>query len=381
MNQSEQDKRAKEGISSGVVGLLANIFLVIIKFIAGLTANSVSILADAMNSLGDSLSALLTIIGFYIASKPADREHPFGHQRAEYISGLFTAIIIIFVGFQFLLASAEKILNPTSVEQSSLVLILLVVSMLIKGALVLYYWYINKQFSTKSNAISALMKDSLYDMIINVVIIISYTVEIQYGWLVDGYIGLFVALMILYGGITIILESFDDLLGTRPHPELVQKMQDVLDSYDNLVGYHDLILHKYGPNSMFATVDIELDSRWDLIEAHNVIDSIEKEFKEKFDIVLVSHLDPVVLYDDEQNKIYKVVKQTLKSYDTTFHFHDFRVEEFDEHKEIFFDVVIPDSYNESNERLYDKIVQDVHDKIDQPLKINIEFDRNYVLRL
>lgn len=379
MSQSEQDKRAKDGISSGVIGLVTNVFLVIIKFIAGLTANSVSILADAMNSVGDSLSALLTIIGFYIAKKPADKEHPFGHQRAEYISGLFTAIIILFVGFQFLLVSIEKIIQPTSVEQSTLVLNLLVLSILTKAGLAYYYYKKNKNISAKSNVIRALMKDSLYDMIINLVIIVSYFVEITYGWYIDGYIGLLVSFIILHGGTSIILESSNDLLGTRPSPKLVQKMQDVLDSYEDIIGYHDLMLHKYGPNNMFATVDIEVDSRWDLIEAHNIIDTIEREFKNEFDVVLVCHLDPVVLYDEEQNEIYRVVKQTLKSYNQDFYFHDFRVEEHEDYKEVFFDVVVPDTYEASDEVLYERINTDIHQKLEDSLKLSIEFDRNYVL--
>lgn len=379
MSQSEQDKRAKDGISSGVIGLVTNVFLVIIKFIAGLTANSVSILADAMNSVGDSLSALLTIIGFYIAKKPADKEHPFGHQRAEYISGLFTAIIILFVGFQFLLVSIEKIIQPTSVEQSTLVLNLLVLSILTKAGLAYYYYKKNKNISAKSNVIRALMKDSLYDMIINLVIIVSYFIEITYGWYIDSYIGLLVSFIILHGGTSIILESSNDLLGTRPSPKLVQKMQDVLDSYDDIIGYHDLMLHKYGPNNMFATVDIEVDSRWDLIEAHNIIDTIEREFKNEFDVVLVCHLDPVVLYDEEQNEIYRVVKQTLKSYNQDFYFHDFRVEEHEDYKEVFFDVVVPDTYEASDEVLYERINTDIHQKLEDSLKLSIEFDRNYVL--
>lgn len=380
MNQTKQNQRAKEGISTGVVGLIVNILSVIIKLFAGIIANSVSILADAMNSIGDSAAAILTIGGFYISSKPADREHPYGHERAEYISGLFTAIIILVVGFQFLLQSIDKIINPTSVVSSQLVVGLLIISISIKALLGLYYFWKNKRLNIKSNTIEALMKDSIFDTFINFVIIISYVVEIRFNWYIDGYVGAIIALIILYGGFTSIIKSSNDLIGTRPHPELIKRMQDVLDSYESLVGYHDLILHNYGPNKMFATVDIEVDSQWDLIKAHQIIDRIEREFKEKFDIVLVCHLDPVALHDDEQNEIYRAIKLVLKSYSREFHFHDFRVEHIGARKEIFFDVVVPESVELTNEELYERIVNDLLEEIIKDYPINIEFDRDYILR-
>lgn len=380
MSHFKKNRRAKDGIFLGCVGLSANLLLVGIKLYAGFMANSVSILADAMNSLGDSAAALLTIGGFYIASIPADREHPYGHERAEYISGLFTAIIILIVGLQFLMTSIRKILNPTRVVPSSLVLGLLILSMLIKAGLAFYYNKKNNSLPQKSNTIHALVKDSLYDILINFVIVFSYLIEIQFGWFIDGYVGAAVALLILHGGFTSIMDSSHDLMGTRPSPELIHDMQEVLDSYETLIGYHDLILHKYGPSKMFATVDIEVDSRWNLIRAHRLIDSIEKRFKEEFDIVLVCHLDPIALDDDEQNEIYKLIKKTLKSYDECFHFHDFRVEDTGEKKEIFFDVVVPDENDFSNEELYEKIVNDLFKELENDYLITIEFDRNYVLK-
>lgn len=379
MSYNEQNHRTRIGIGIGIVGLITNLALVIIKLIAGLLAGSVSILADAMNSLGDSAGALLTIGGFYVANKPPDREHPYGHQRAEYISGLFTAIIILVVGFQFLISSIEKILNPIGVESSKIVLTLLIVSIVIKAGLGLYYYQKNKRMNGFSNAIEALTKDSIYDTLMNFVIIISYIIEIQFNWYIDGYIGALVALIILYGGITSIIESSNVLLGTRPHPKLVDEMQEILDSYNKLVGYHDLILHKYGPNKIFATVDIEIDASWGLIEAHRVIDSIEKEFYENFGIRLVGHLDPVELYDEEQNKIYTYIKKTLKSYEKNFHFHDLRIENKNDEKEIVFDVTVPDDVNKSDETLYKMISSDLSEKLNA-YQIKIHFDHDYFLK-
>lgn len=379
MRQNEQRIRVKEGIRTGIFGLITNIILVIIKLIAGLIGNSVSIMADAMNSLGDTFNSILTITGFHIANKPADREHPYGHQRAEYLSGLFTAIIISFVGLQFLISSIQKIFKPEGINRSPLVLVLLILSILIKGGLAYFYYKKNKNMVVHSTAIETLMKDSLYDMFMNLVIILSYLVETQFGWLIDGYVGVFVAAIILRGGYDSIKDSSNDLLGTRPDPNLIYQMEEVLNSYDSLVGYHDLVLHKYGPNMFFATVDIEVDSRWDLFYAHQVTDAIEKEFKDKFAILLATHLDPIVLNNDEQNALYKVIKETLKSYDKNFHFHDFRVEETATVTNLHFDVVVPDSITTSDEELYQKITHDIYHKIGYKYHLYIEFDRNYVL--
>lgn len=379
MPENQQEKRTRDGIGTGLVGLIVNLILVGIKLIAGFIAGSVSILADAMNSLGDSAGAVLTIGGFYIANKPADREHPYGHQRAEYISGLFTAIIILIVGFQFLISSIEKIIEPTKVESSRVVIFLLVLSILIKIALGVYYQQKNKKIIGSSQAIEALMKDSIFDVLINLVIIVSYLIEIQTGWLIDGYMGAIVALIILYGGITTIIESSNDLLGTRPDPELIDKMQKVFDSYSDLVGYHDLILHKYGPNKIFAAVDLEIDSRWNLVEAHEIIDAIEKEFYEKFGIRLVGHLDPVELDDDELNEIHGIIKNTLKSYEHKFHFHDLRMEKEEEEVFIAFDVTVPDEVEASDEELFMRISNDLANK-NVAFPFRIHFDHVYFLK-
>lgn len=375
-----QENRSKNGIVSGLVGLVVNIILVIIKVIAGLLANSVSILADAMNSLGDTFGAILTIGGFLIANRPPDREHPYGHQRAEYISGLFTSIIVLVVGFQFLISSIEKILSPTSVNSSQLVLVLLAISIAFKIGLGLYYYNKNKQLKTKSSAITALVKDSISDVLMSLVIIISYIIEVQFDLYIDGYIGTFIALFVIYSGITSIIESANDLLGIRPTPEQVETMQQVLDSYDTLIGYHDLILHQYGPNKIFATVDLEIDSTWDIVEAHDLIDTIEYEFKDTFEIELVSHLDPIEIDNSEQNEIHGIVKKTLKSYSKEFHFHDFRIRKINGQKEIYFEIVVPNMYEESDAVLFNEIENDLSAYEEtKNMSLNIHFDHHYIL--
>lgn len=376
--KNKKNSRIDSGMKSGIVGLLVNLFLVVIKLLAGFTVGSVSILADAINSLGDTVGALLTIIGFYISNKPADKEHPYGHQRAEYISGLIISIIIVVVGVEFFLNSIQKIMNPTSVESSHLVFIILMSSILIKIALSVYYQFLNKEMETKSIVLEALIKDSINDSLMTSVIIFSYFIEITFSWQIDGYIGAMIALYIVYSGISSIVEASDNLLGIRPSTDLIKEMKKVLDSYESILDYHDLLIHKYGPNNYFVTVDIEMDSRWTLLEAHEVIDEIEKEFKEKFNSTTVCHLDPIVLDNNKQNKIYRFIKETLKARDEHFHFHDLRVIDHRNKKEIHFDMVIPRHIKDSDEELV-QFVEDALQKDYGDYKLKLKLDRYYLL--
>lgn len=376
--KDEYELRVNTGIKSGIIGLLANLMLVIIKVFAGLTAGSVSILADAINSFGDSAGALLTIGGFYIANKPADEEHPYGHQRVEYISGLIISIVIIIVGVEFFFSSIQKIMNPTGVESSKVVLYILLISILTKLILAIYYHSLNKKIAKGSVLIEALVKDSLNDALMTSVIVVSYVIEIQYELYIDGYVGAVVALFIIIVGIQSIIEASNDLIGVRPSKELVKEMQKVLDSYDSIVDYHDLLIHKYGPDNYFVTVHIEMDARWSLLEAHAVIDDIEKEFKEKFNSATVCHLDPIVLNNDKYNEIYLLVKKTLKTADEKFHFHDFRVIEEQDKQEIHLDLVVPRHISWSDEEMYE-LLETVLAKEYPEFDLILKFDRNYLL--
>lgn len=383
MSQSNHDQRVKEGIKTGKTGLMINIILVAIKAAAALMSNSISILADAMNSLGDCASSILTIVGFHLSSKPADRHHPYGHQRAEYVAGLIIDIIILSVGLEFLISSIEKIFNPTSIVSSPLIFILLVLSITIKIGLAFFYYQKNKklkeQTNANSNTILSLMKDSLNDSIMSSVIIVSYIVETQFGWQIDGYIGVLAAALILYSGITSIIDSTNILLGIRPDPEIIDEMQQILDSYDTLIGYHDLNLHEYGPNKAFATVDIEVDSRWDSMKTHNTINEIEKQFDAQMDIKLVTHVDPIDIGNKELNRLHASIKKILKAHGHDFHFHDFRLESDNGLTAIHFDVVVPDSIKASDEELYTEITTEIYEEIgDYPL--HITFDRDYILK-
>lgn len=375
--QDKNNKRNQLGLFSGKVGLVSNLILFLIKMIAGLVSGSVSILGDAINSLADCASSILTLFGFHIAAKPADKQHPYGHERSEYITGLVVSLGILFVGFQFLLNSIQRIMNPTPLNTNALVFILLIISVIVKLAQGYFY----KQVGSKihSNAIGAAAQDSLNDVYTTLVVLGASVLETIFGWQIDGYAGVFIALYILYNGISIIRESIDDLLGKGPTEKQINEIKHFLDYYTSIIGYHDLLMHHYGPNKTFATIHIEIDDSWSLTEAHRVIDAIEKDFKEYLGVELVCHLDPIAIKSEEQTTIYQQVKRILQSYELNLKFHDFRVEENEGLSTVQFDIVVPDNIEKTNQELLEAIKKDIAENIGT-FEVEIEFDRIYLLK-
>lgn len=375
--QSKHDERTAIGILAGKVGLISNVLLFGVKLFAGLMAGSISIMTDAINNLADSGSSVLTLFGFHMATKPPDKKHPYGHERSEYITGLIISMIIIYVGVEFLTTSIEKIFNPTSLRTTPLVFVLLVGSIVAK--FLQGYFYRKAAENISSNTLDGAAQDSLNDAYVTIIVLFAAVVESFTGWMIDGYAGAFLAVFIIYSGIQMIRKSIDDLLGTRPSAEQLQKMKDVLDEVDSIVGYHDLLVHNYGPQKTFASIDIEIDDRWSLTEAHQLINQIEKRFKDELNVELVSHVDPIAIQDEQDSQIYRQVKQILKSYSLNLKFHDFRIEELDGETTLQFDVVIPDYTEQTNEELYEALEADIREKIGN-YSVKIEFDRHDLLK-
>lgn len=375
--QHTKNQRNQLGLFSGKVGLFSNLALFLIKMSAGLISGSVSIIGDAINSLADCASSILTLFGFHIAAKPADKQHPYGHERSEYITGLVVSLGILFVGFQFLLNSIQRIMDPTALNTTTLVFVLLVISIIIKVVQGYFYRKVGKKIH--SNAIDAAAQDSFNDVYTTLVVLGASVVETIFGWRIDGYAGVFIALYILYNGISIIRESIDDLLGKGPTEKQINEIKHFLDYYTSIIGYHDLLMHHYGPNKTFATIHIEIDDSWSLTEAHRVIDAIEKDFKEYLGVELVCHLDPIAIKSEEQTTIYQQVKRILQSYELNLKFHDFRVEEDDGLSTIQFDIVVPDNIEKTNQELLAAIQKDIAENIGA-FEVEIEFDRIYLLK-
>ncbi|MDN6625667.1 MAG: cation diffusion facilitator family transporter [Pisciglobus halotolerans] len=372
-----KELRAAVGRFAGEVGIVSNILLFGVKFLIGVVSGSVSITADAMNNLSDSASSILTVIGFQIAGKPADKEHPYGHQRSEYISGMIISIIMLFVGGQFFRTSIERIMNPTDLRTSGLIFMILGLSIALK--IWQGYFYKRGAEYIHSKTLAANAKDSFNDVFTTAAVLISSITEYSFGWNIDGYVGLAIASYIMYSGIKILSEFMNDLLGPRPSEEEINQMTAFLDQYESIEGYHDLLIHSYGPNKTFASVHIEIDDSWSLIQAHEVIDAIEKDFKKQLGISLVCHLDPIAMHSEEQTAIYQKVKQILKSFELDLKFHDFRVEQQKNRDCISFDVVVPEKTKLTNDELLKQIQTDIQATIGD-YDTDIVFDRIYLLK-
>lgn len=376
-NETKEKARTRVGVIAGIVGLVSNFILFLIKFLAGSLSGSLSIITDGINNLGDSVSSLVTLLGFRAASKPADKEHPYGHQRSEYISGLLISVIILYVGLQFLTSSVNQILKPSSLNVSPLVFALLILS--IGAKIIQGKFYRTAAQAIHSNTLHSVAQDSINDVYVTSLVLVATALEMGTGWKIDGYAGAVLSLVIIFSGYQAIRDSMDDLLGTRPSKKEILQMKVLLDQYDSIVGYHDLLVHSYGPNQTFATIHIEIDDSWDLNRAHRLIDRIESVFEEKLGVELVCHLDPIAIQSEHDTAIYRQIKQILKSLHLEVKFHDFKVETSAERDLILFDVVLPDNTAQTDEELLKIIKAKIHQQIGD-YHVKIKFDRLDLLK-
>lgn len=375
--RSKGNKRTSVGILAGILGLLSNLVLFIAKFFIGSLSGSVSIMADAMNNLSDTASSIITLAGFKIAGKPADEDHPYGHERFEYISGFVISILVTYVGVRFLDSSFVKILKPSSVLLSPIIYIVLILSILMKFWQSFMYRRLGREID--SDTLNATAQDSINDVYTTIAVLISAVIEWFSGWRIDGYIGFLIALYIIYSGIKMILGFINDLMGVRPPDTEVQAIRQHLDNYPDIIGYHDLLIHSYGPNSIFASVHIEVNQDWSLPHAHEVIDAIEYDVKENLGVDLVCHLDPYPLDDPDFKRVAPELKKILKNIDPHLRFHDLRVDKTTTPETIYFDLVVPAELKKvSNSELQDQISQRFITE-NTPAKLTITFDRTYLL--
>jgi cation diffusion facilitator family transporter len=374
--QKNSDMRTSFGIFAGVMGLLSNLLLFVSKLLIGLVSGSVSIMADAMNNLSDTVSSILTLVGFYIAGKPADKEHPYGHERFEYISGMLVSLLITFVGFQFFMTSIERIRDPQSIKVTPVILVVLLLSILVKVWQGIFYQRVAKKID--SNTLIATAKDSLNDVFTTIAVLLSATVEGMTGIKIDGFVGLLIACYIIFSGLQLIREFINELMGLRPDQEAIDEMKKYLSSVSDIIGYHDLLIHQYGPNKTFASVHIEIDDRWNLPHAHEKIDAIEKKFKEELGVELVCHIDPVNLHDQKQQFIHLEIKKIIKSIDKELRAHDIRLVEHGAKPKILFDLVVPTNFNATDQELRIRIQEQVYRSIGDYVT-EITFDHIYLL--
>ena len=338
-NGADPTVRAKVGKLSGVVGIVANAILCVGKLFIGTISGSVSITADAMNNLSDAASSIVTLIGFKLAERPADEEHPYGHARYEYLSGLAVAAMVLLIGFELAKTSLDKILHPTSVAFSIPLVIVLVGSVAVKLWLSLFNTRLGKHID--SGALLATAADSRNDVISTLAVLAAALVEKWSGYRVDGYMGMAVAIFIFYSAIQLAKETISPLLGESASPELAKLIAEMLEKEPRVLGFHDLMVHDYGPGQRFGSLHVEMDQAEDPLSCHELIDDLERLCLEKYNIHLVIHYDPVVVGDPEQDSLRDTILDAMQAIDPRLNLHDFRLVRGAGHTNLIFDIALP----------------------------------------
>ncbi len=351
------DVRERYGTLAAAVGILSNIFLCIIKGLIGLFSGSIAVTADAVNNLSDAGSSVITLLAFKIAGKPADEEHPYGHARMEYISGMAVSFIIILLGLELMGSSFEKILHPEEVGVSALTYLVLIVSIAVKLWQGMFNRNLGKRIS--SEALQATAADSLNDVFSTGAVLLS-TLVYQFTTIpIDGWVGMLVAIFITISGVKLIMETGSPLLGQAPDPQMVRELEEKITAYDGVIGIHDLQVHNYGPGRVFATVHAEVPANRDILVSHDIIDNIEREVGHEMNLNLVIHMDPVVTDDERLNQLHAQVQQIVAGIDSNLSMHDFRAVFGPTHTNLVFDVVVPPGFSLSDSELSRRIEQQV----------------------
>lgn len=347
--------RKKYGTLAGFVGIFCNLLLFAAKLFAGSITGAISITADAFNNLSDACSSIMTLIGFNMAGKPADSDHPYGHGRMEYITGLLVAIVIILMGFELLTSSLDKILHPETVIFHTLSVIILLLSIALK----LWMYSFHKQLGEllRSSSMKATALDSLSDCAATAAVLAGLLISHFTGLYLDGILGLCVSCFILFTGYSAAKDTIAPLLGQTPDPEFIKKLSEKLTSRKEMIGYHDLIIHDYGPGRIMVTVHGEVAYPIDIMDAHNVIDEIENEIRQELGCNISIHMDPVILDDEEGNRRKAFCEAVLTEIDSRLSLHDFRMIHGTNRSKLVFDVSVPFDFSMTEKELSQQINQ------------------------
>ena len=352
-NTEDPAVRGACGKLAGIVGIVCNLLLFAGKLLAGTLSGSVSITADAVNNLSDASSSLVTLLGFKMAERPADAEHPYGHARMEYLSGLLVAILILIIGVELGKSSIQKILHSEAVEFSVLTLCILVGSILMKLWMCLFCRKLGKRI--QSTTLEATAADSRNDVITTAAVLLGCLAGHFFHWRIDGWVGALVAVFILASGWSIAKETISPLLGKQADPELVQRISRLVLSHEKILGIHDLMVHDYGPGQCFASVHAEMDMHEDPLMCHDILDDIERDAMRELRVHLVIHYDPIVTDDDELNHMRTLVQKELAAIDPQLSMHDFRMVRGPQHTNLIFDLAVPYSMSDKTAELKRRI--------------------------
>ena len=362
------------GKLAGAVGIVSNSLLCAAKMLIGLISGSIAIVADAINNLADASSSLITLVGFKLASMPEDKEHPYGHARIEYLAGMAVSIIIILVGAELGKGSFEKILAPEPVEFSWVVVAVLVLAIAVK----IWQAAFNISAGKKINSLTLIAAgtDSRNDVISTAVVLAGVLAGHFFDLHVDGYLGLAVAVFILWSGICLVRETISPLLGEAPDPELIKQIEEAAMSFDGVIGIHDLVVHNYGPGKIFASIHIEVDSRVDVMVSHDLVDNIEKKISSNLHVVMTAHMDPINVDDPNREPLGEIIAQTINDIPGALSFHDLRIVPGASHTNVIFDVLLSPDCRISREEIAEKFSQAVKTYNENFLCV-VEFDVNY----
>lgn len=374
-NVSSPNTRKAYGILGGVTGICCNLFLFVIKIIIGIASGSISIIAEAFNNLSDIGSSVVTMLGFKLASKPADKEHPFGHGRMEYMSGFIVSIIIIVVGLELLKSAFDKIINPSDVGITAITFLILGISVFVKLWMNIFFKKLGKKID--SSALMATARDSINDVVSTSAVfctsLLLYFTDIN----IDGYVGVVVAIFIMFGGFKSAVETLNPLLGETPDKELIKSINEEIMLHGEFVGTHDLVVHSYGPGRMFASVHVEVPSDIDIISCHEIIDDCERDIAQKLGVETVIHMDPIVINDNQINELRNKIRQIVTDVDAGLCMHDFRMVKGVTRDNLIFDIVVPYDFNMDEKQIKDKVCCAVS-QVNERYNCVINIDRGYV---
>lgn len=371
---SKPEVRLAYGMLGGFMGIGLNILLFTGKFAAGLISNSIAITADAFNNLSDAGSSFITLIGFKLSSTKPDPEHPFGHGRIEYLSGLCVAALIIMMAVELLKSSLKKIIHPEAIKSSTVVLVILVVSILVKLYMCSYNRSVGKKIA--SSAMMATATDSLSDSVATTVVLLSTLVARFTGLQIDGYCGLLVGVFILLAGVNAAKDTISPLLGTAPEPEFVQQILDIVADHQEILGIHDMVVHDYGPGRVMVSLHAEVPASGDICVLHDAVDLVETELKERLGCHAVIHMDPISLDDPETMKLKGQILGLIENIDSVLTMHDFRLVKGSTHTNLIFDVLLPYDFRYTDKEVQERLEREIQE-LDMKYHAIINIDKSF----
>lgn len=366
--------RRNYGTLSSVVGIICNVFLFILKYIMGTLSGSISVVSDAFNNLSDSAGCMVTLLGYKLASKSADKDHPFGHGRMEYLTALTIAVLILIVAFELFRNSVNKIIHPEKLTFSLIVLISLLVSILIKLWMSFFNAFLGKKIN--SSVMLAAAKDSRTDVIATSATCIAVISSLYTNLPVDGIMGLVVSLFIFKSGIDIVKDTVDNLLGKPVDSDIVYAIKEMIGESDKIIGIHDLVVHNYGPGNMIGSLHAEVKSNEDFVFVHDMIDELERRIHRELNILMTIHMDPIETDNEQVNLSLDMIRNIILDIDPCLQIHDFRLVAGDTHTNLIFDIVVPYDCKYNNDDIKELIDKQL-DKMEDNYYTVITFDREY----